>query len=192
MRRKIAIMLVIVGAMTTSAFGQITEKDILGRWYTEEKTVTESDSDGDFQVLKICMSSEYFRNRVNNFQGEIIMDFVFRSAPLKLGGATLSFRGAEEWQLTDKSLITKIIDVKFRIKDIFFKNDGTDVDDDELERFKGNMLEEIKHFLYAGKTSDDIIIAAEKDRIIIETSEDDGTKKLSQLFRTNKLLDGCK
>jgi len=192
MRRKIAIMLVIVGAMTTSAFGQITEKDILGRWYTEEKTVTDSDSDGDFQVLKICMSSEYFRNRVNNFQGEIIMDFVFRSAPLRLGGATLSFRGAEEWQLTDKSLITKIIDVKFRIKDIFFKNDGTDVDDDELERFKGNMLEEIKHFLYAGKTSDDIIIAAEKDRIIIETSEDDGTKKLSQLFRTNKLLDGCK
>jgi len=121
MRRKIAIMLVIVGAMTTSAFGQITEKDILGRWYTEEKTVTDSDSDGDFQVLKICMSSEYFRNRVNNFQGEIIMDFVFRSTPLKLGGATLSFRGAEEWQLTDKSLITKIIDVKFRIKDIFLK-----------------------------------------------------------------------
>ena len=192
MRRKIAIMLVIVGTMTTSAFAQITEKDILGRWYTEEKTVTDSDSDGDFQVLKICMSSEYFRNRVNNFQGEIIMDFVFRSAPLKLGGATLSFRGAEEWQLTDKSLITKIIDVKFRIKDIFFKNDGADVDDDELERFKGNMLEEIKHFLYAGKTSDDIIIAADKDRIIIETSEDDGTKKLSQLFRTSKLLDGCK
>ena len=192
MRRKIAIMLVIVGTMTTSAFGQITEKDILGRWYTEEKTVTDSDSDGDFQVLKICMSSEYFRNRVNNFQGEIIMDFVFRSAPLKLGGATLSFRGAEEWQLTDKSLITKIIDVKFRIKDIFFKNDGTDVDDDELERFKGDFLEEMKHILYAGKTSDDIIIAAEKDRIIIETSEDDGTKKLSQLFRTSKLLDGCK
>ena len=120
------------------------------------------------------------------------MDFVFRSAPLKLDGATLSFRGAEEWQLTDKSLITKIIDVKFRIKDIFFKNDGTDVDDDELERFKGDFLEEMKHILYAGKTSDDIIIAAEKDRIIIETSEDDGTKKLSQLFRTNKLLDGCK
>ena len=192
MRRKIAIMLVIVGTMTTSAFAQITEKDILGRWYTEEKTVTDSDSDGDFQVLKICMSSEYFRNRVNNFQGEIIMDFVFRSTPLRLGGATLSFRGAEEWQLTDKSLITKIIDVKFRIKEIFFKNDGADVDDDELERFKGNMLEEIKHFLYAGKTSDDIIIAADKDRIIIETSEDDGTKKLSQLFRTSKLLDGCK
>lgn len=192
MRRKIAIMLVIVGAMTTSAFGQITEKDILGRWYTEEKTVTNSDSDGDFQVLKICMSSEYFRNRVNNFQGEIIMDFVFRSAPLRLGGATLSFRGAEEWQLTDKSLITKIIDVKFRIKDIFFKNDGADVDDDELERFKGDFLEEMKHILYAGKTSDDIIIAADKNRIIIETSEDDGTKKLSQLFRTNKLLDGCK
>ena len=41
-------MLVIVGAMTTSAFGQITEKDIVGRWYTEEKTVTDSDSDGDF------------------------------------------------------------------------------------------------------------------------------------------------
>ena len=138
------------------------------------------------------MSSEYFRNRVNNFQGEIIMDFVFRSAPLRLGGVTLSFRGAEEWQLTDKSLITKIIDVKFRIKDIFLKNDGADVDDDELERFKGDFLEEMKHILYAGKTSDDIIIAAEKDRIIIETSEDDGTKKLSQLFRTNKLLDGCK
>ena len=41
MRRKIAIMLVIVGTMTTSAFAQITEKDILGRWYTEEKTLVQ-------------------------------------------------------------------------------------------------------------------------------------------------------
>jgi len=192
MRGKIVILLLILSALTTSAFGDITEKDIMGRWYSEEKIVTDADSDGDFQIMKICLSSEYFRNKVNNFQGEIILDLVFRSSPLKVGGATIAFRGAEEWQLTDKSLMSKIIDVKLRVKDAFIKDNGTSVDEGELQKFKENLLEEMNHFVYSGKTSEDVVIAAYKDRLIIETSEDDGTKKLSQLIRANKLLDGCK
>jgi hypothetical protein len=108
------------------------------------------------------------------------------------GGAVVSFRGATEWQLNDQILTSKIVDIKTRIKDVYLRRKGEDVEGDELQTFKDAVSDELDAIFYIGMTSEDAVLSFDPQRITTESTDDNGVRKVVQHHRTQKLLDGCK
>jgi hypothetical protein len=104
----------------------------------------------------------------------------------------ITYRGATEWNLADQILTSKIVDLKTRIKDVYLRRQGEDVEGDDLQTFKDAMSEELNGFFYVGMTVEDRVLSFDAQRITLESTDDDGVKKVSQQYRVQKLLEGCK
>jgi hypothetical protein len=189
--KKVLLILLALVLETSTAFGQIADQNFLGRWYTEEQTTSDPDDSGTVTRMKICVSEEYFRNHINNFQGAAQIDYALDDMSIE-GGAVVSFRGATEWQLNDQILTSKIVDIKTRIKDVYLRRKGEDVEGDELQTFKDAVSDELDAIFYIGMTSEDAVLSFDPQRITTESTDDNGVRKVVQHHRTQKLLDGCK
>jgi hypothetical protein len=189
--KKILIVILTLMAIATSAFGQIADQNFLGRWYTEEETTSEPDESGTVTHMKICVSEEYFRNHINNFQGTAQIDYTIGDTSIE-GGAVIALRGAAEWQLADEVLTSKIIDIKTRIKDVYLRRQGDDVEGEDLQTFKDAMSEELNSIFYVGMTTEDTVLSFDAQRITTESTDDNGVKKVTHHYRAQKLLDGCR
>jgi len=189
--KKILTSLLAVMAVSASALGQVADQNFLGRWYTEEQTTSEPDESGTVTHMKICVSEEYFRNHINNFQGSAQIDYTIEDASIE-GGAVVVFRGAAEWQLADDVLTSKIVDIKTRIKDVYLRRQGAEAEGDDLQTFKDAMADELNALFYVGMTTEDTVLSFNQQRITTESTDDNGVRKVVQHHRTQKLLDGCK
>jgi hypothetical protein len=189
--KKILLFMWALMAISVSALGQIADHNFLGRWYTEEQTTSEPDESGTVTHMKICVSEEYFRNHINNFQGSAQIDYTIDDTSIE-GGAVIVFRGAAEWQLADDVLTSKIVDIKTRIKDVYLRRQGEDVEGDDLQTFKDAMSDELNTMFYVGMTTEDTVLSFNQQRITTESTDGNGVKKITHHHRAQKLLDGCK
>jgi hypothetical protein len=189
--KKIAVFMLALLAGSSFAFAQIADHNLLGRWYTEESSTSDPDENGTVTHTKICGSEEYFRNHISNFQGTIQIDYTIDDVSIE-GGAVITYRGATEWNLADQILTSKIVDLKTRIKDVYLRRQGEAVEGDELQTFKDAMSEELKAFFYVGMTAEDTVLSFDAQRMTLESTDDNGVKTVSQYYRTQKLLEGCK
>ena len=189
--KKIFIVMLVLLAVSAAAFGRIADQNLLGRWYTEEETTSDPDESGTVTHMKICGSEEYFRNHISNFQGTVQIDYTTEDTSIE-GGAVISFRGAAEWQLADQVLTSKIVDIKTRVKDVYLRRQGEEVEGDDLQTFKDAMSEELNAIFYVGMTTEDTVLSFDAQRITTESTDDNGIKKVSQHQRAQKLLEGCK
>ena len=189
--KKIFVVMLVLLASSSFAFAQIADQNLLGRWYTEEETTSDPDESGTVTHMKICGSEEYFRNHISNFQGTAQIDYTTEDTSIE-GGALISFRGAAEWQLADQVLTSKIVDIKTRVKDVYLRRQGEEVEGDDLQTFKDAMSEELNAIFYVGMTTEDTVLSFDAQRITTESTDDNGIKKVSQHQRAQKLLEGCK
>lgn len=188
------VFMVIVG--TASSARELQDKDLLGRWYSE-KTMEEKDQDDRPITVRICASTEYFKNHMSNFQGEVQVNSNFDEDDESFEIAMSIFlRGSAEWQIIEQSLLEKIVDIKLNVKNFSAKIDGAEIKDEKIlgslqDRY-GELEQELKQFFYVGMTSDDQIISYERDFFVTEELLDDGSKSSTEHQRTKKLLEGCK
>ena len=185
-------LVLVIFANTSVSAKEFKDKDILGRWYTE-KTIQEIDQNNHPVDIKLCMSTEYFKNHMSNGQGEIILNSNFEddNDSFELAMAWF-FRGSEEWQITEQSLLEKMVDVKIGIKYLVFKINGNKIEDETILKTFRDQFEGINQIFYAGMTSDSHIISFDKDYFVTEELQDDGTKRNMQFNRTNKMIEGCR
>ncbi len=189
--KKIVVVMLALLVGSSFAFAQIADHNLLGRWYTEESTTSDPDESGTVTHTKICGSEEYFRNHISNFQGTVQIDYTIDDVSIE-GGAVITFRGATEWKLADQILTSKIVDLKTRVKEVYLRRQGEEVEGDDLQTFKNAMSEELNAFFYVGMTTEDTVLSFDAQRITTESTDDNGVKKVSQHYRTQKLLEGCK
>ena len=189
--KKIVVFMLALLVGHSFAFAQMADRDLLGRWYTEETSTSDPDESGTVTHTKICGSEEYFRNHISNFQGTAQIDYTIDDVSIE-GGAIITFRGATEWKLADQILTSKIVDIKTRVKDVYLRRQGEDVEGDDLQTFKDAMSEELNGFFYVGMTIEDRVLSFDAQRITLESTDDNGVKKVSQHYRVQKLLEGCK
>lgn len=189
--KKIVVFMLALLAGHSFAFAQMADRDLLGRWYTEETSTSDPDESGTVTHTKICGSEEYFRNHISNFQGTAQIDHTIDDASI-VGSAVITFRGATEWKLADQILTSKIVDIKIRVKDMYLRRQGEDVEGDDLQTFKDAMSEELNAFFYVGMTIEYSVLSFDAQRITLEFTDDAGVKKVSQHDRVQKLLEGCK
>jgi hypothetical protein len=84
------------------------------------------------------------------------------------------------------------VDIKTRVKDVYLRRQGEEVEGEDLQTFKDAMSEELNALFYVGMTTEDTVLSFDAQRITTESTDDNGVKKVSQHHRAQKLLDGCK
>ena len=184
-------VLVLIANTSVSA-KEFKDKDILGRWFTQE-SIHKIDQNNHPVDIKLCMSSEYFKNHMSNGQGEIVLNsnFVEDNDSFQITMAWF-FRGSVEWQILEQSLIEKIVDIKIGVNYVVFEINGNKVEDESILKTFRDKFEGINEMFYVGMTSDSRITSFEKDFFITEELQDDGSKRIMQFNRTNKMIEGCR
>ena len=194
MHKHIRFFLALCVLITATALSakEVTEKDLYGRWYSETR-MQMTDENENLVEVRLCGTSEYFRNHMSNGQAELKASFSSEEDENTFDvEITWFYRGSSEWQIIDQSLLEKIVDVKIGIKDMKVSINGSPVENEATLKDIRDRFEGINQLFYAGLTSDARIVSHNKDLFVTEELQDDGQNRRMEYHRTTKIIEGCR
>lgn len=173
---------------------KFTEADYLGRWYFEIKDTDEKDGQ---MWMKLCGTLENFENHMSNFKATMTINILkhFDQEPHDIKVSLVAdIEGASNWTVSDGYIVDTVkkmeivqSDEKVEIMDkhvlsLDEYSESNKVVNEAKSMAKealSKMAQTMEH-----KTTKDKVIAFDKNKIVLESIDDDGKKEIETYYQS--------
>lgn len=172
---------------------RFSDSDYIGRWYSEGSLTEE----GGALSVKACFTFENFENGTQNYKGILsISSLIHRDEEPRDVRFVMSsnISGLGKWVIKDGYIIENGTSVNFTDDDIKFEILGNYVlslsekpeFDKQVEVYKKELRDKFEKDFRAEmmRTSKDKVVAYDKNKIVVESTTDDGKKEIETYYRS--------
>lgn len=175
-------------------------ENLIGRWYGEYSQIQHEASENAYFKIHICVSTEYFRNKKANFQGEMRIHWFIPSDKKMDVSTSYSVRGAVDWSLLNDELTETIIDMRKSRNSFTMRVDDEIIDPayltgsekEDYNNIANEIDKEVSNAFFNGMTTTSKLIYISKNNILSETKSDDGSPMRIVFTKTERMLSACR
>ena len=129
-KKFLAVVSITLAFLMTSCGGS-NEKLLLGGWYSEMSYPIPADKNGMTGEIKLRGIQSYLANKATSFDGQMILVFHYPQGQAPFNKLEIAYDAniTGDWEIKDKSIFTKIVDLKFHPSEVKIDDQLIDNDD---------------------------------------------------------------
>ncbi len=169
--------------------GGSNEKLLLGGWYSEITLPIPTGKDGISGEIKVHGVENYLANKATSFDGQMIVILHYPQGQNPFNKLEIAYDANinGDWEINDKSIFTKIVDLKFHPASV--KIDDKLIDnDDQKTAFFSEMEKSFKpeDFIPKGSADEERVISIDATTLVTESKDSTGKWIRTTATKTDK------
>lgn len=188
-KRFLAAASITLLAFLMTSCGESNEKLLLGGWYSEMTLPIPADKDGMTGELKIRGIENYLANKATSFEGQMILVFHYPQGKNPFNKLEIAYDAniTGDWEIKDKSIFVKIVDLKFHPASVKIDDQLID-NDDQKTIFFAEMEKSFKpeDFIPKGSADEERIVSIDAKTLVSETKDSSGNWVRQTATKTEK------
>lgn len=187
-KKFLAVISITLAFLMTSCGGS-NEKLLLGGWYSEMSFPIPADKNGMAGEIKMRGIQSYLANKATSFDGQMILVFHYPQGQNPFNKLEIAYDAniTGDWEIKDKSIFTKIVDLKFHPAEVKIDDQLID-NDDQKNTFFAEMEKSFKpeDFIPKGTADEEKIVSIDATTLVTEIKDPSGKWARQTATKTEK------